>query len=86
VAIKLPIPPDHPDRPDEVVIVPVEPDAMENVPPIPASLPVVRCFLTLKETFWQGTPYLVLAAAPGNTLPDALKAGQLVDVQFSPPS
>ena len=59
---------------------------MHRVEPLPEAVGPVRCVLTLKETFWQGTHYIVLSAAEGSTLPEALRTGMEVDVQFLPPT
>jgi hypothetical protein len=83
VEINLPAPHDS-ALPEELVIVPVL-MATAAVEPLPEAIGPVRCVLTMKETFWGQTPYIVLAAAPGHVLPEALRTGQEVDVQFSPP-
>jgi hypothetical protein len=62
----------------------VEPPAAVAVAvaePGPAPVPT-RCVLTLRETFWAGTPYTVIAAADGSELP--VRDGQIVDVVFPP--
>jgi hypothetical protein len=81
IELHLPLPKDHPVV-GEMIVVPVHVDPVA-VEPLAAKV-VVPCVLTLKETFWQRTPYIVLTAAPNCVLPEELKTGQQVLVEFAP--
>lgn len=79
----LPAPIDDPLL-DEVVLEPVAPEAVEVKPLIEATA-IVPCIVSVKHEFWSGAEYVVLAAAPGQRLPNGLMTGQRVDVVFYPP-
>lgn len=84
VKVILPVPIDAPLL-EDVVLEPVPPETVPAAKPLTEATALVGCVVSVKHEFWSGAEYVVLAAAPGQRLPEGLLTGQHVDVIFYPP-